>query len=232
MVDQRHDVICRLAVAGAARPGMATARLTLTEQTPVRGIGRIERRSLPRAPGGGPVPPACAAPERGREDRRSLAALSNKTAELPDPDRLLRCGASMMVDVRCAWNGATGVRESSTSLRAFPTCRDGALARSGWCLAAVLLVAFAALLALPLQAQAQTTLVSNTGKNNSSNRSIGLNDYPQAFGTGSNAAGFDLDGIVLDFAAAPIGTATLTVTVREEASGDGEGQDRQRTAVP
>ena len=34
----------------------------------------------------------------------------------------------MMVDVRSAWNGATGVRGSSTSLRAFPTCRAVLLA--------------------------------------------------------------------------------------------------------
>ena len=33
-----------------------------------------------------------------------------------------------MVDVRSAWNGATGVRGSSTSLRAFPTCRAVLLA--------------------------------------------------------------------------------------------------------
>ena len=50
MVDQRHDVICRLAVAGAARPGMAAARLTLTEASPVCVTARIERWSLPRAP--------------------------------------------------------------------------------------------------------------------------------------------------------------------------------------
>ena len=76
MVDQRYDVICRLAVAAAARPGMAAERLTLTEASPVCATERIERWSLPRAPDGGPVPPACAVPERGREDRRSLAALS------------------------------------------------------------------------------------------------------------------------------------------------------------
>ncbi len=76
MVDQRRDVICRLAVAAAARPGMAAERLTLTEASPVCVTARIERWSLPRAPDGGPVPPAYAAPEQGREDRRSLAALS------------------------------------------------------------------------------------------------------------------------------------------------------------
>ena len=50
MVDQRHDVICRLAVAEAARPGMAAERLTLTEASPVCVTARIERWSLPRAP--------------------------------------------------------------------------------------------------------------------------------------------------------------------------------------
>ena len=50
MLEKRHDVNCRLAVAGAGYSGMAAARLTLTEPEPARVIGRIERRSLARAP--------------------------------------------------------------------------------------------------------------------------------------------------------------------------------------
>ena len=86
MVDQRRDVICRLAVAAAARPGMAAERLTLTEASPVCVTARIERWSLPRAPDGGPVPPAYAAPEQGSRRSTELGrALENKSAELPDP---------------------------------------------------------------------------------------------------------------------------------------------------
>ena len=87
------------------------------------------------------------------------------------------------------------------------------------------LLGFTALLALPLQAQAQTvtTLVSNTGQADSGSRTVGGNDFAQPFGTGSNSGGYNLDSIVLDFNAAPTGTATLTVTVRENSSGDPSG---------
>ena len=95
MVDQRHDVICRLAVAEAARPVPAGVRST--------GTG-------------------------SRGSTEPSRALENKPAELPDLGRLSRWEAAMMVDVRSAWNGATGVRGSSTSLRAFPTCRAVLLA--------------------------------------------------------------------------------------------------------
>ena len=61
MVEERHDVICRLAVAEAGRPGMAAERLTLTEQTPVRVIGRLERKLLAPALAGGITP----SPETG-----------------------------------------------------------------------------------------------------------------------------------------------------------------------
>ena len=56
MVEERHDVICRLAVAEAATLGMAAEPLTLTEQTPVRVIGRLERKLLTPALAGGITP--------------------------------------------------------------------------------------------------------------------------------------------------------------------------------
>ena len=68
-----------------------------------------------------------------------------------------------------------------------------------------------------------TTLVSNTGQDNSGAVSIGVSDHAQAFGTGSNTAGYDLASIVLSLGNAPTGTGTLTVTVREDASGDPSG---------
>ena len=56
MFEKRQDVICRTAVVGAGRPGKAAARLTLTEQTPVRVIGRVERKLLAPALAGGITP--------------------------------------------------------------------------------------------------------------------------------------------------------------------------------
>ena len=56
MFEKRQDVICRMAVVGAGRLGKAAARLTLTEQTPVRAIGRVERKLLAPALAGGITP--------------------------------------------------------------------------------------------------------------------------------------------------------------------------------
>ena len=89
--------------------------------------------------------------------------------------------------------------------------------------APALLALLAALAAGPAAAQTSTTLVSNTGQANSASRGVDTNLYAQAFGTGSNTAGYDLDSIVLDFDDAPTGIGTLTVTVRADASGDPSG---------
>ena len=70
----------------------------------------------------------------------------------------------------------------------------GALARSGRRAAPALLVALAALLALPLQAQAQTTLVSNTGQTAGSSAS-GTRDRAQAFTTGAHSSGYTLSSV-------------------------------------
>ena len=106
---------------------------------------------------------------------------------------------------------------------------DGLSAGTAWSravvrsLAAGFLLGFAALLALPLQAQAQTTLVSNTGQTDSGSRAPGTNDFAQSFDTGNNSGGYNLTSIGLDFQAAPTGTDTLTVTVRANSSGDPSG---------
>ena len=68
-----------------------------------------------------------------------------------------------------------------------------------------------------------TTLVSNTGQNNSLTARVESLELAQAFGTGSHTAGYDLASIVLSLGSAPTGTGTLTVTVREDASGDPSG---------
>ena len=72
----------------------------------------------------------------------------------------------------------------------------GALARSGRRAAAALLVALAALLALPLQAQAQTTYVSNIGQSeNASALGISSFDQGQGFTTGTDSAGYVLASV-------------------------------------
>ncbi len=98
-----------------------------------------------------------------------------------------------------------------------------ALARRGLCAAAGILLAFAALCAVSMQAQAQSTvLVSNTGRADSGSRNPGGSDYAQPFRTGSNADGYTLDSIVLDFNSAPT-SGTLTLTLRENDSGNPSG---------
>ena len=72
----------------------------------------------------------------------------------------------------------------------------GAPARSGWRVAAGLLLGLAALLALPLQAQA-ATLVTNIGQSsNAVSSPLGTNwDHAQGFTTASHAAGYTLTTI-------------------------------------
>ena len=72
----------------------------------------------------------------------------------------------------------------------------GALARSGRRAAAALLVALAAFLVLPLQAQAQTTYVSNIGQSeNASALGISSFDQGQGFTTGTDSAGYVLASV-------------------------------------
>ena len=67
--------------------------------------------------------------------------------------------------------------------------------------AAAVLLAFAALLSLPLQAEAQTTLVSNTGQSSATNlRAVGpvgafFYSNAQWFSTGSEEGGYTLSAI-------------------------------------
>ena len=74
--------------------------------------------------------------------------------------------------------------------------RAAALARSGLSAAAGLLLAFAALLALPLQAQADT-LVSNIGQ---ASRSTSFSIVSQPFTTGGNSGGYTLTSVGIDVA--------------------------------
>ena len=88
----------------------------------------------------------------------------------------------------------------------------------------VALLALAALLALPLQAQAQAKiLVSNVGQNTGIHSSLIDYDVAQAFTTGNNSAGYTLTGIgieiqSLDFSATTNAT-TFTVSIHSHSSG-------------
>ena len=93
----------------------------------------------------------------------------------------------------------------------------GALARSGRRAAAALLVALAALLALPLQAQS-AVLVSNLGQTNGSVGALGSFDQAQAFTTGDNNGGYTLTSVEIQTTATP-NLDRLTVSIRSDSSG-------------
>ena len=96
----------------------------------------------------------------------------------------------------------------------------GALARSGRRAAAALLVALAALLALP--AQAQTAYVSNTGQDGSSGFSVtGSISQAQGFTTGAQSGGYTLGSVGLKFTSGSSTAAGLGVAIYSEAAGGG-----------
>ena len=105
---------------------------------------------------------------------------------------------------------------------ALPSARPTPLLRASW-FALLALVLGGALLLMATPASAQetvVTLVSNTGQSASGNRAPGpVSHYSQAFDTGSNSPGYNLQSIVLQIGTAATGTGTFTVTVREDASG-------------
>ena len=126
MFEKRQDVICRMAVVGAGRPGKAAARLTLTEQTPVRVIGRVERKLLAPALAGGITPSPGTGFDAGdgfasteastftpEPETHGIAipALAARGASRADP-QATRSGASAKADSRPRIvTGRDGVRE-------------------------------------------------------------------------------------------------------------------------
>ena len=101
--------------------------------------------------------------------------------------------------------------------------RAGAPAHSWRYAAAAVLLAFAALLALPLQAEAQTAYVSNTGQSDSpvavnTNASI---SQAQGFTTGSQSGGYPLSSVGLKFSAGAPNAANLVVAIYSAATGGG-----------
>ena len=87
-------------------------------------------------------------------------------------------------------------------------------------LTAGLLVAVAGLLALPLQAQAQSQiLVSNVGQSPGGNGSLFDFDQAQTFTTGSNIAGYTLKSVEIDMGANDEYATVFTVSVHSNIGG-------------
>ena len=87
-------------------------------------------------------------------------------------------------------------------------------------LAAVLILALAALFALPLPAQAQSKiLVSNVGQSTGGNGSLFDFDQAQAFTTGSNSAGYTLKSVEIDMGSDAEYATVFTVSVHSNSSG-------------
>ena len=115
---------------------------------------------------------------------------------------------------------------------------SAALSRAGsvTCYAAGFLVAVAALLALPLQAQAQTvqTLVSNTGRGGSSNLNVGVSDsnkWSMALGfTTGDADGYPLSSVQADVDLAA--SAQLQVSIYQAGRIGQSGQQPVRPRQP
>ena len=84
----------------------------------------------------------------------------------------------------------------------------------------MLLAVFAALLALPSQAQAQTvtTLVDNSGESRISSSSSAFQG--QSFRTGANAGGYTITEVQLPLAGSIASSATTVVKIREDGSGE------------
>ena len=94
---------------------------------------------------------------------------------------------------------------------------SAALARSGLRAAAGLLLAFAVLLALPLQAQTLTTLVSNTGETLDTGSTGSI--VAQSVRTGPNADGYTISEVVIRLHAGS-GSTSTSVSIRKNASGE------------
>ena len=128
--------------------------------------------------------------------------------------RLHRCGPRRPPESSPPSPGRTS---SASDHRASRLSAGAALSRAGSvaCCAAGFLAAFAALLALPLQAQAQTatTFVSNTGQTAATNVTLWAYDMVQGFVTGDNTGGYTLESIEIDFSSLPTSSNASSLTV-------------------
>ena len=99
--------------------------------------------------------------------------------------------------------------------------RAGAPARSARCAAAVLLVAFAALLALPLQAWAQTTYVGNLNETQAVSLTV-TDRQAQTFTTGTHAGGYALSSVDVMFRTSGTVAASIYSTTGSDPYPDSE----------
>ena len=175
----------------ALSPSASDSRLFDAQRS--RGIPRLSwwRRSLPggRSSSGADESPIADEPlaVNSPAASRNSGAVALPVASAPtEPAVAARNGAARFGATSRTILGAARAR----------SVRVGALA--GWRISAVLLlVAFAALLALPAQAQTAGTLVSNLEQTDTSGSTSQL---AQAFDTGSNAAGYGLTSVTLRLA--------------------------------
>ena len=86
-------------------------------------------------------------------------------------------------------------------------------------LAAAGFAVFAALLTLPLQVQAQATLVSNMGQNIEGHGSLGDFDQAQAFTTGSNSTGYTLTSVEVGMGTNGEYATAFTVSIHSNRAG-------------
>ena len=188
----------------ALSPSASDSRLFDAQRS--RGIPRLSwwRRSLPggRSSSGADESPIADEPlaVNSPAASRNSGAVALPVASAPtEPAVAARNGAARFGATSRTILGAARAR----------SVRVGALA--GWRISAVLLlVAFAALLALPAQAQTAGTLVSNLEQTDTSGSTSQL---AQAFDTGSNAAGYGLTSVTLRLAGG-IQSAGRSVLVR------------------
>ena len=146
------------------------------------------------------APPASAC--RGPDGRAPSRGVSRAFRRLRLPIMRRADGGSTSAPIRGTGTGG-------------PAGAAGPHARSVRCAAAGWLLGFAALLALPLQAQAQTvtTLVSNAGQSESS---VSSSDFQaQSFGTGPNAGGYTITEVQIRLSDLASGTTTI-VQIRED----------------
>ena len=114
----------------------------------------------------------------------------------------------------------TGVDVGSNETAPARTSADPGRAGRLRGLVAGLLVAVAGLLALPLQAQAQSKiLVSNVGQFGQGSGSLIDFDQAQAFTTGSNSAGYTLTSVEIDIGTTLENAPAFTVSVHSNSSG-------------
>ena len=158
-------------------------------------------------------------PERGERRESSSSSPSAFACAGQDGGAVGRGLPGFLWRLRLPMSRRADGSRASTLIRGTGTGgRAGALARSRRCVAAGLLLAFATLLALPLQAQAQNVLISNLGQTDGNVGSLVSFDQAQAFTTGDNFGGYALTSVEIQTTGTPTLNA-LRVSIRADSSG-------------